>query len=198
MTGLDLRCEYETALAGTTWEDLRPLREAGVGGPGLAVGIAVQRISVSRCGLYEPDPDGGPAFIVPARIECPTTPEALEPVDTVRHGDLADLIAISTALPLRWARRTGVATWLGAIEPQYLAVDPTPIWRSPLHWLGNDCHGLALITRSRVERYRLLTHCDAILAEDEDHADELRDLLSRPWMAPPVYVRRGKEVRHAA
>jgi hypothetical protein len=91
-----------------------------------------------------------------------------------------------------------VATWLGAIEPRFLLPDPVPIWRSPLHWLGSDCRGLVLLSRDQRERYRVLTVCDSILAEDEAHAAELRELLSHPWMAPPVYVRRGREVRHAA
>jgi hypothetical protein len=76
--------------------------------------------------------------------------------------------------------------------------DPVPIWRSPLHWLGNDCGGLLLPSRDRRDQYRVLTVCDAIVAEDERHAAELRKLLRHPWLAPPVYVHRGREVRNAA
>jgi hypothetical protein len=198
VSGADLKREYLSALGRTGWDDQAPLRDAGVGGPGLAIGIALASISVSRSGLYQPDPDGGPAFIIPVRVDNPISPEAADPVATVRHGELVDLLAFSPAFPHRWALRTGTATWLGAVEAQYLGPAPTPIWRSPLHWLGNDCRGLVLLSRDRRDRYRVLTCPDAIVAEDEEHAAELRKLLEQPWLAPPVYVRRGREVRNAA
>ena len=55
-----------------------------------------------------------------------------------------------------------------------------------------------LLSRDRRDRYRALTYLDAIIAEDEQHAAELRNLLAHPWLAPPVYVRRGREVPNAA
>ena len=198
MTGADLKREYLDALRQTGWDDSAPLREAGVGGPGLSVGIALAGISVSRGGAYQPDRDGGAAFVLPVRVDNPLSPEAADPVDAVRHGEIVDLLAFSVAFPQRWALRTGAATWLGAVEPQYLEPEPTPIWRTPLRWLGNDCHGLVLLSRDRRDRYRVLTCLDAIVAEDEAHAAELRKLLEQPWLAPPVYVRRGREVRNAA
>lgn len=198
MNGASLDREYKAALGRTGWDDQAPLRDAGVGGPGLAIGIALAPISVSRDGLYQSDPDGGPAFILPVRVDSPISPEAADPVATVRHGEIVDLLAFSPAFPQRWALRTGAATWLGAVEPQYMGPAPTSIWRSPLHWLGNDCRGLALLSRDRRDRYRVLTCLDAIVAEDEEHAAELRKLLEQPWLSPPVYVRRGREVRNAA
>lgn len=197
MTGADLRDEYLAALRSTSWADLEPLRAAGVGGPGAAIAPAVARIRVSR-GLYEPDPEGGAAFLLPVRLENPSSPEAADPENAVRNGGLVDLLAFAPEYPYRWARRAGTATWLGCVEPQFLMPDPVPVWRSPLHWLGNDCRGLVLLTRDKRERYRVLTHLDAIIAEDEGHANELRELLAHPWLAPPVFVRRGREVRHAA
>ena len=196
--GADLLAEYIAALRCTTTDDLQPLRDAGVDGAGLAFGMALARISVSRTGFYQPDPDGGPAFLIPVRVENVLTPEAADPVDAVRHGEIVDLLAFSPAFPRRWALRTGAATWLGAVEPQYLNPSPTPIWRSPLHWLGSDCHGLVLLSRDKRDRYRTLTCLDAIVAEDEDHAAVLRKLLKQPWLSPPVDVRRSQEVRNAA
>lgn len=199
MTGVDLRCEYRAALKRTSLEDLRPLRDAGVGGPGHAIGPAFARIRLSRDRrLFEFDPDSDDvAFILPVRAENPTTPEATDPVGAVRHGPIIDLLALSAAFPHRWALRTGCATWLGAVLPQYIDPPPTPVWQSPLHWLGSDCHGLVLLARDRRDRYRTLTCLGAIVAEDEPHATELRELLARPWLAPPVYVRGGREVRNA-
>lgn len=198
MIGADLECEYLVALDHTTAADLAPLREAGVGETGLAIRPAVLPIRVEK-GLWHPDPDDeAMAFILPVRVYGETSPEAPEPGQTLCGGEIIDLIAFSVAFPERWALRTGNATWLGSIEPQFLMPDPVPIWRTPLHWLGNGCLGLVLLSRDRRDRYRVLTVCDSILAEDERHADELRQLLQHPWLAPPVLVRRGREVRNAA
>jgi hypothetical protein len=197
--GRDLVAEYMSALERTKPADLDSLRRAGIGEAGFAIRPAVAPIIVTRDGLhYEPDPDGdGLAFILPVRIDNPLSPEAADPDETVRSGEIADLVAFSAAFPNRWALRTGAATWLGAVEPQYMGPAPTPIWRSPLHWLAH-AEGVCLLSRDRRDQYRVLTCLDSIIAEDEGHADELRELLSRPWIAPPVFVRHGREVRHAA
>jgi hypothetical protein len=199
MSGTDLAAEYSAALCGTGWADLQPLRDLGVSGPGLAIGPAWAPIQVSQ-ELFEFDPgDDGYAFILPVRAANPlTAPEAPEPEKALREGEIIDLVAFSTSFPCRWARRTGIATSLGCIEPQYLMPDPVPVWRSPLSWLLSGCRGLVLLTRDHRERYRTLSLCDAIIAEDEEHAEQLRDLLEHPWLAPPVYVRRGRKVRDAA
>jgi hypothetical protein len=194
----DLEREYLAALSRTAFADLQPLIDAGVGGAGLAIGPALAPISVSRDGFFQFDPDGeGLAFILPVRVESALTPEAADPIDAVRHGAIVDLVAFSLAFPYRWALRCGTATWAGAVEPQYLDPAPTPIWRSPLHWLGNGS-GLVLLSRDKRDRYRVLSNLDSIIAEDEAHAERLRKLLAQPWLAPPVYVCRGREVRHAA
>src|SRR4051794_7829718 len=59
-TQAGLGIEYRILLGQTTFPDLAPLRERGVGGPGLAVGPAVASLTVER-GLWRPDPDGGRA-----------------------------------------------------------------------------------------------------------------------------------------
>jgi hypothetical protein len=190
--------EYLIALRSTRFADLAPLRAAGVGGPGLAIGPALASIRVSD-GLFEFDPDGdAKAFVIPVRVRNPISAEASDPIKTIRHGTLIDLIALSPAYPNQWGLRLGNATWLGAMEPQFLMPEPVPVWRNPLAWLRNDCRGLVLLSRARSERYRVLTVCDAIVAEDERHAAELRGVLDHPWLAPPVHSRRHREVRHAA
>jgi hypothetical protein len=196
----DLVAEYTAALRRTIPADLAPLRHAGVGEQGLMAGPAVAPIRLNRDrSRFEFDPDADTvAFILPVRIEQTVSPEAADPARAVREGEIADLIAFSPLHPSEWALRTGAATWLGSIEPQYLAPEPVPVWRSPLHWLGTNCHGLVLLDRDRREQYRVLIWCDAIMAEDERHAAELRELLRHPWLAPAVYVRRGREVRNAA
>ena len=190
--------KYHMALRPTRFADLGPLRQAGVGGPGLAVGPAFASIQVAD-GRFQLDRDGdAKAFVIPVRVGNPLTAEVNDPIKAVRHGTLIDLIALSPAYPNQWALRVGNATWLGAIEPQFLMPEPVPVWRNPLGWLRNDCRGLVLLSRDRAEQYRVLTVCDSIVAEDEQHAAELRGVLEHPWLAPAVFVHRGREVRNAA
>jgi len=186
------------ALWPTRFADLGPLRQAGFGGPGLAVGPAFASIQVAD-GRFQLDRDGdAKAFVIPVRVGNPLTAEVNDPIEAVRHGILIDLIAFSPAYPNQWALRVGNATWLGAIEPQFLMPEPVPVWRNPLGWLRNDWRGLVLLSRDRAEQYRVLTVCDSIVAEDEQHAAELRGVLEHPWLAPAVFVHRGREVRNAA
>lgn len=200
MTGADLCAEYRAALHGTTLRDLRPLRDAGIGTAGLALAPAYARVQLSRdAATFTFDPDSDlVAFILPVRHSNPLSPEAADPELEVAAGPIVDLLAFSPHVPGCWALRIGSACWLGAVEPQYLMPDPVPIWRTPMHWLGNDCRGLVLLSPDKRDRYRVLTCLDSIVAEDELHARELRGLLAQPWLAPPVYVRQAREVRRAA
>jgi hypothetical protein len=190
--------EYLMALQSTRFSDLAALRQAGVDGPGLAIGPAFASIQMAD-GRFQLDTHGdAKAFVLPVRVGNPLTAEVNDPIKAVRHGTLIDLIALSPAYPNQWALRLGNATWLGAIEPQFLMPEPVPVWRTPLAWLRNDCRGLVLLSPVRSEQYRVLTVCDSIVAEDERHAAELREVLDHPWLAPPVYSRRRREVRDAA
>ena len=199
MSGVTLKpleAEYLAALKRTRFKDLAPLRDAGVGGPGLAIGPAWAAIQLHG-DRFEFDPfSDAYAFVIPVRCDDPNTPEVVVPQRIIREAAIVDLVAFS-ANSGGWARRFGNATWLGAVEPQYLTPIPTPVWRNPLNWLRAECTGLCLLTRDSRERYRILSLLDAVLAEDERHAQELRELLARPWLAPPVLVR-GREVRNAA
>jgi hypothetical protein len=200
MTGTQLAAEYASALARTMPSDLRPLGDVGVREAGLEIGLALAPIALSRDGsLFQFDPDSdNVAFIFPVRGGNPTSPEAADPDQEVRTGAIVDLLAFSPRYPKRWALRVGNATWLGAVEPQSLMPAPTSVWRTPLRWLSNGGRGIVLLSRDRREQYRTLIFLESIVAEDERHADELRRLLTHPWLSPPVYVRRGREVRNAA
>ena len=140
---------YKSALAHTNTANLDPLRKVDICEAQLAaIKPAWAPIAITRDGLhFEPDPDGdGFAFIVPVRIDNLLSPEAADPVVTVRDGAIVDLLAFSAAVPNRWALRTGAGTWLGCVEPQYMGPAPTPIWRTPLRWLGEGC-GIVLLSR---------------------------------------------------
>ena len=187
--------EYWCALQSTRFTDLAPLPQAGVGGPGLAVGPALACVRVAN-ETFVFDDEAASAFVIPVRVENHITPEVSDPVQTVRDGKIVDLVAFHPAHSHCWALRYGSAEWLGAIEAQYLDPEPVPVWRSPLSWLRADCRGLLLLG-DRASQYRILTLLNSIVAEDERHAAELRCVLARPWPVPQV-VSSQAEVRHAA
>jgi len=187
-----------TALRSTRFADLVPLVTAGVGWGAIAdVAPAHALIRVSQDTAFEPDEEGGHAFVIPVRVESTVTPEAFDPAAAVRDGGAVDLVAFHPAKPHRWALRCGNAEWLGAIEPQYLAPDSVRVWRTPLAWLQAGCRGIVLLSPERVSRYRTLSCLHSIVAEDLEHASELRRILERPWPAPQV-ITLQTEARHAA
>src|SRR5437868_13495632 len=53
-------------------------------------------------------------------------------------------------------------------------------WSSDVCSSDLDCRGLVLLSPVRSEQYRVLTVCDSIVAEDERHAAELREVLDHP------------------
>jgi hypothetical protein len=197
MTGGRLADEYRRSLRKTGSDDLRPLMAARVTQETIdAVAPVMARITVAGA-TYHPDPDGGLAYLIPVRVDNPLTPEAADPVHTVRSGDIVDILSMHPAHPRRWALRRDAAEWLGAIEPQYLNPDPVCVWRSPLGWLRAGCHGLVILSRERAGAYRILAGCQGgIIAEDAEHAAKLHGILTQPWPAPQIIVPKG--ARHAA
>jgi hypothetical protein len=150
------------------------------------VGIARIRIS-GQC--YEPDQNGRLAFISPILVQDPNTPEASRPDVYVLVGNLVDLVSWDPAEPSQWALRTGNASWLGCIQPQYLSPPPIRIWRSPLNWFRARCEGLVILARELSETYWLLSGClGGVVAEDPEHAVELTRTLERPGPVPRVYA----------
>jgi hypothetical protein len=140
MNTRDLEAEMRAARAALTPEHRLELIEHGVPadliGRYLLIGAARVRVSA---GLYEPVEDGGAAYITPVLVDNPLTPEAEGPQGCARGGGyLVDLVAWHPRRPSRWALRVGSATWLGAIEPQYMDPDPVAVRRSPLAWLQAD------------------------------------------------------------
>jgi hypothetical protein len=201
MSLASLEQEYRAALKRTSWDDLQPLREAGVCGPGLAIGPAIERIIVNSDRLYQPDPEAGlPAFLIPVRVFSPVTPEAPNPVEAVRSGAIVDLLAIDPKYPARWALRTGAAEWIGAMPPQYMPpCPPVSVWRTPIAWLRAGGEGLVLLHPFSGPGHRILLICDEICAEDHDHARLIRSALEQPWPIPPIRSGDGRrERRHAA
>lgn len=140
--------------------------------------------------LYEPDMDGGTAYVTPVRVIYADTPECRYPGHAVRNGRIVDLVAWHPARPERWALRTGAAEWLGSIAPQYMPPVPkVPIRRSVLSWFRHCCAGLVLLSPNPADQYRLLAQCrGGIIAENAEHQAELRRILARPWPLPRVLI----------
>ena len=177
---------------------MSPLIAAGITWQAITNAVPVHaRINVSTINTFAFDDGGGSAFIVPVRVESAVTPEAAGPLEAIRDGWIVDLVAFHPSHPGRWALRRGAAEWLGVIEPQYLDPEPVPVWRTPLRWLQSGCRGLVLLSKERASQYRIISGLGAIVAEDYQHATQLRGILAHPWSAPRVLLRR-EEARHAA
>jgi hypothetical protein len=188
----ELAREMRNASAAMTRADIRELAGHGVNpldieGAGL-VGIA--RISLTRdCGLYELDETGALAFITPVLVEDPRTPESRCPEGFVRFGNLVDLLSWDPQAPGQWALRTGAATWLGCVPPQYLDPEPIRAWRGVLNWFRADCTGIVVLNPDPAITYSLLMSFPAgLVVEDEAHARDLQQILERPWPVPPIIV----------
>ena len=186
----DIAHEMRKAIAALETRDVEQL--VGLGVPEILifyfqmVGIARVREDRSRT-LYDPDSSGRWAYITPVCVQSSETPESTRPDAYPLIGNLVDLVAWDEKTPTQWRLRVGSASWLGCIEPQYFESDPVTIWRSPLNWLRARCQGLVILSPERAERYSLLAGCSAgLVAEDEEHAAALRDILERPWPAPRV------------
>lgn len=145
---------------------------------------------------YWPDDKGHPAWIMPVCVADPARPQLIEtvdPLDVVSTGPVIDLVAFHPDYPGCWALRLGLATVLGAIEPQYLDPDPVPIHRDVMDWLRADRRGIMLFTRDPVEVGRILRQCVKVEVEHRDHAVELHRTLEMPrpvWPAITVRARR--------
>ena len=191
----DLCRKYRAALRSTRFADLAPMVGAGVGWRAITCVVpAFATIRVTG-GIFEFDESGGDAFVVPVRIENPITPEAFDPATAVSNGAIVDLVAFHPLHPDRWVLRRDAAEWLGAVEPQHLDPEPVTIWRSPMSWLQAGCLGLVLLGDQN-SRYGILSLLHSIIAEDGQHAAELRRELARPWPVPQVISPR--EARRAA
>lgn len=191
----DLIAEMSAAVGTRTEGDTEELAQHGV--PLWAVClwqlVGVARISrVVDADVYEPDPRSGAwVFLTPVLVQDPANPESQSPEAYVRLGSIIDIVAWDPQTPRRWARRAGLADWLGLVEPQYLDPEPTRIWRSVLNWFRADCSGLVVLNQNPIATYSLLMGFQGgIDAEDPAHAAELKRALERPWPIPRIGVGR--------
>jgi hypothetical protein len=188
--------EYLPIMRQMSLDDARMLMRHGI--PLRAITTvcpAPTRVALDGNDLYRPDPSGQPAWVMPVCAVDPGRPEEIEtadPLSIVSLGPIVDLVAFHPAAPNRWALRLGLATVLGAIEPQCCNPDPVPVRRDITLWLRGECNGIVLLTRDAIEARRILSQIETIEAEDRQHADELAALLvSQPQMRSRVIARTG-------
>ena len=186
---IDVRREFSRQVCAVTPEVANWLKGQGVPRDVIyapaARTVAVDRITVHG-DLYEPDPGGRPALIVPVSYEY----EAgwFEPVDAA---------AWFPGAPARIYRRTDVAAILNPVSVEYAAhfEEPLALWSSPLAWLqGGLCGAVIVDWRAHLGLHlgglQILCDCPAL-------ADRLTaKVIGEQRDALPTI--RAREVRDAA
>ena len=151
--------------------------------------IGAGRIQLSANGrAYEPAEDGAQAFVTPCRIGTDLlSPEDPDHESVPQFGCVIDLVAWSPRYPGRWALRSGLAAWLGAIPPQFCSPPPVTMRRDVFSWLRAGASGLCILAHERRDAYRVLSVCrDEIKGEDHDHVRELRRIFEQPFSTPRI------------
>jgi hypothetical protein len=135
--------------------------------------FGVASIHTHADGTYEPNPNGRPAFIVPA---SPVTEETL-----FEDHDPEDLVAFTLATPERWWVRLGVCPVLNqlAVERASLMREPLTLWGSPLAWLQAMGEGAVILDPTTSLRLWL-----GGVGEIQFEGLPLAERIVRPFMEP--------------
>jgi hypothetical protein len=178
--------EYTEAMRRMTLDDVAELEALGIPRRAiLTVCPAPARIMLNAAGdRFCADPAGDISWIFPiccSDSERPDLIEASDPLCTVAHGKVVDLICFHVARRNRWALRTGAATVLGAIEPQHMVApeEPVRVHRDVTGWLKDECRGIVILTKDRDDARRILQQIENFTAEDNGHR-ALLDTLCAP------------------
>lgn len=140
---------------------------------------------------YQPHEDGDWCFVTPCLHidgdkwrEHVWTKRCCAP-DEARcwFSEVVDLVAWHPATPGRWARRTGDASMLGAIDEGAAL----RVWRTPLSWLRGGGEGVCFLTSEQGIIAEALRAASEVIAEDGRHAAELRRICEQP-AAPRIRV----------
>jgi hypothetical protein len=183
---VNLEDEHRAAVRALTREDAEELcNTLGISYFLVAIYQMVGIAPIARKdGLGQPAPDGALAYITPLRVDRPDTVVAREPWETVRCGEIVDLIAWDPRTPQSWALRIGGTSWLGSVplnEPF-----PAMIRASPLAWLQADCDGFVVLRRDPLEISSLLGQCEhGIQADNPKLVEKLHRLMTQPIITPP-------------
>lgn len=140
-------------------------------------------------GLWCPDALGSEVFVSPVTIPF----ESSYPRMTASGGPIIDLVAWHPDAEVTALRRDS-AVVLGNIGPQIAAfAEPVPVWRTVARWYASGRKGIVFLTSDWRDIQPVLEVIDFIRAEDQDHADELTDILQwRPCLRSRITVARGR------
>jgi hypothetical protein len=112
-----------------------------------------------------------------------------------------DLCAFAVATPKRFGTAMGNAPVLGLTNitnPASWAFGTVmPIHRTPLGWLRDDCRGVVILDHQHAPA-ALGRALGKLLAEDEEHATELRPMLCSPPVDPRNIIFKKATARRAA
>ena len=125
-------------------------------------------------GLYEPDPGGEPAWVIPC----------------FHDNETVDLLAFKSDEPSRWWLRLGACAFLGGDALGDVVMDePVRVFRTPLTWLqaGAPPNGLVVLD-DEIARRELAYH--HVVAEDLAHGLDLDRLLTIPAQRPQIRLPR--------
>ncbi len=181
----ELAGELKNAASAVTALHLRRLAVLGVGWSVIGelgrhhYGFGVSRAAPDGSGLYSPG-DGEPHLLLPV----------------YEDGELVDLCAFRSDVPLNWLLRTGLGWALGLEEGMapHAWADTVPLAESPLEWLRGGATGLCVIDWDAPE-VTYLADLPHIVCSTERLAEQLRSALARPLRFPSISVR---ETRLAA
>jgi hypothetical protein len=192
---VDLTGELAATRASTTEEERAKLAKLGIPQHMLDM-VGAARVDLFSGGkLYQPLEDiGDRVFIIGVRVGDPISPEHPRPDEVAYCGILIDLLAWHPDVPERWATRLDLATWLGAIPPQYMQPPKVLVHRTPLAWLQSGGRGLCILTREPREAQSLLLSLrGGIIPENDGHGRKLKRLLERPFPIPPIHIPRNRK-----
>ena len=138
MRGRELEAEMWAAVEAVRLPHIRRMEALGVPLRAIAeVGEHLPPFGVARVrwlpdGLYEPDPDGETACIMPV------------PAAERELGELGllDLVAFSTSQPSRWSWRTGLGWLLGE---HVLDDDDVAVVETPVQWLARKADAVCIL-----------------------------------------------------
>lgn len=153
-------------------------------------GLGVAKISPVTDGLFE---FGGElsAVILPVYWGAIPTEKALVP-----DWELEDILAFIPKEPSQLWLRCGDAVFLGAGALDHLYLGATlKIHRTPMSWLLDHGEGCVVLDWPRAaDRLRSIA---TVIAEDVDHAHDIRSHLQRPLLIPEIRVPEGAVERAA-
>lgn len=181
-----LEREFETAVGRVRPSHLEWMRARGVEESSLAAagGFGVARARIDG-GLWEPDDDGVPVVVLPAR-----SPSGFDGA----AGILYDLAAFRPDDPKTILRRRGDAVWLGEDELELCAFWhlPPTLRADPMDWLRAGAKGI--VSLDWKEASERLLDFSGIECADEALAGRVRRTLSDLLMRrmPMVRVRADK------